>query len=203
MKCIVGLGNPGSKYEFTRHNIGFLFVDSCLRKFGANTAEKLEHKAFTQWAEIGPARTKTLFVKPQTFMNESGLSVGPIVHFYKFAPEDVLVVYDELDLHPFVMRLKKGGGTGGHNGLKSLEASLSPEERNYFRLRLGIGHPQRLPEEFQSRQTPRNVVDYVLGRYTQDDLQVWESKFRDGHWAVEHFVAGSVHLAMNQLNQKG
>ena len=135
MLLIVGLGNPGSQYSKNRHNIGFMAVDEIVRRhgFGAFRAkfqgELAEGKINTQ---------KVLALKPMTFMNESGRSVAQAVKFYKIAPEDVIVLHDELDLAAGKLRVKSGGGHGGHNGLRSIHAQIGPD---YRRIRLGIGHP--------------------------------------------------------------
>ena len=135
MLLIVGLGNPGSQYSKNRHNIGFMAVDEIVRRhgFGAFRAkfqgELAEGKVGTQ---------KVLALKPMTFMNESGRSVAQAVKFYKIAPEDVIILHDELDLAAGKLRVKSGGGHGGHNGLRSIHAQIGPD---YRRIRLGIGHP--------------------------------------------------------------
>ena len=135
MLLIVGLGTPGSQYSKNRHNIGFMAVDEIVRRhgFGAFRAkfqgELAEGKINTQ---------KVLALKPMTFMNESGRSVAQAVKFYKIAPEDVIVLHDELDLAAGKLRVKSGGGHGGHNGLRSIHAQIGPD---YRRIRLGIGHP--------------------------------------------------------------
>ena len=135
MLLIVGLGNPGSQYSKNRHNIGFMAVDEIVRRhgFGAFRAkfqgELAEGKVGTQ---------KVLALKPMTFMNESGRSVAQAVKFYKIAPEDFIVLHDELDLAAGKLRVKSGGGHGGHNGLRSIHAQIGPD---YRRIRLGIGHP--------------------------------------------------------------
>lgn len=138
MRVIVGLGNPGSKYAFNRHNIGFLAVDEIHR----------QNSGFGPWRNRFQAETsegtldgeKVLLVKPTTYMNESGRSVGEIIRFFKLSPDDVLVIYDEIDLPPAKFRMKSGGGHGGHNGLRSVSAHVGD---TYHRLRLGVGHPGR------------------------------------------------------------
>ncbi|MCT8266207.1 aminoacyl-tRNA hydrolase [Afifella sp. JA880] len=135
MLLIVGLGNPGRRYAHHRHNIGFMAVDEIHR-----------HHRFSNWrarfqgeaAEGQIGDEKVVIVKPATFMNESGRSAGDAMRFYKLKPEDVLVIHDDLDLAPGKLRLKTGGGHGGHNGLKSLDAHIG---KSYRRMRIGIGHP--------------------------------------------------------------
>ncbi len=153
MKIIVGLGNPGPKYAGNRHNIGFMAVDALHRRhaFGPWT-----RKFKGEIAEGELAGEKILLVKPQTYMNVSGESVGEAMRFYKLTPADIIAVYDELDLAPGRARLKIGGGHGGHNGIKSLDAHCG---KDYRRLRLGIGHPG----------AKELVNGHVLGDFAKSD----------------------------------
>jgi PTH1 family peptidyl-tRNA hydrolase len=135
MLIIAGLGNPGGKYAGNRHNVGFMAVDAIHRRHSFSPWSK---KFRAEIAEGEIAGEKVLLIKPQTFMNLSGESVGEAMRFYKLQPADLVAIYDELDLPPGKARLKTGGGNGGHNGIKSLDAHCG---REYRRLRLGIGHP--------------------------------------------------------------
>ncbi|MGR9498099.1 aminoacyl-tRNA hydrolase [Rhizobium leguminosarum] len=135
MLIIAGLGNPGGKYAGNRHNVGFMAVDAIHRRHSFSPWSK---KFRAEIAEGEIAGEKVLLIKPQTFMNLSGESVGEAMRFYKLQPADLVAIYDELDLPPGKARLKTGGGHGGHNGIKSLDAHCG---REYRRLRLGIGHP--------------------------------------------------------------
>ncbi|MCY1668225.1 aminoacyl-tRNA hydrolase [Rhizobium sp. SL86] len=135
MLIIAGLGNPGGKYAGNRHNIGFMAVDAIQRKPGFSPWSK-KFKAEISEGEL--AGEKVLLMKPQTFMNLSGEAVGEAMRFYKLGPQNIVAIYDELDLPPAKARIKVGGGHGGHNGVKSLDAHCGKE---YRRLRLGIGHP--------------------------------------------------------------
>jgi PTH1 family peptidyl-tRNA hydrolase len=153
-KLIVGLGNPGSKHEKDRHNAGFWVVDELAQKYGGSWQE--ESKFFGAIAKIKLDGTDCLLVKPHTFMNRSGQSVSSICRFNKINAKDILVIHDELDLKPGVARLKWSGGLGGHNGLKDISAHLSTND--YWRLRIGIGHPRDGAEEKKSA----DVADYVL-----------------------------------------
>ncbi len=154
MKLIVGLGNPGAKYAGNRHNIGFMAVDEIHRS----------HSGFQPWrarfqGQVSEGRLgseKVLLLKPGTYMNESGRSVGEAMRFFKLEPEDIVVLYDELDLPPSKFRMKKGGGHGGHNGLRSISAHIGAD---YRRLRLGIGHPG----------DKKLVTNYVLGDFAKAD----------------------------------
>ncbi len=156
MKIIVGLGNPGSQYAGNRHNIGFMAVDALSRRhaFGPWTRK---FKAEISEGEL--AGEKVLLIKPQTYMNLSGESVGEAMRFYKLSPADLTAIYDELDLAPGRARLKVGGGHGGHNGIKSLDAHCG---KDYRRLRLGIGHPG----------AKELVNNHVLGDFAKSDA-VW------------------------------
>ena len=142
---IAGLGNPGREYEQTRHNIGFLVVDRLAAQFGS-TWEKS-----TKWGAILAKCGQVILVKPMTYMNRSGLSIRQLSEFYKIKPEDILVAHDELDLPVGTVRLKQGGGHGGHNGLRDTIAHIG---ETFWRMRLGIGHPGNKAE----------VIDYVLTR---------------------------------------
>lgn len=137
IQMIVGLGNPGSKYENTRHNAGFWFADELCRDLNGQFAH--EAKFHGDLARLHYRGADRRILKPQTFMNLSGKSVGALANFYKIAPEHILVVHDELDLPPGKMKLKQGGGHGGHNGLKDIQAQLGSAD--FWRLRIGIGHP--------------------------------------------------------------
>lgn len=149
LRLVVGLGNPGADYADTRHNAGFWFVDRLAAQLRANLAA--EGKFFGEVARAG----NVWLLKPATFMNRSGQAVAALAHFYKIEPTEILVVHDELDLPPGGIRLKQGGGNGGHNGLKDIQARLSTPD--FWRLRLGIGHPRTL-------HLNQEVVDFVLHR---------------------------------------
>ena len=156
---VVGLGNPGSRYENNRHNIGFMAVDDIVRRHRFSAWRKKFDGVFCE-AVIGDAKIYAL--KPQTFMNLSGNAVQALAAFYKIRPENIIVFYDELDLVPGKLRVRQGGGANGHNGLKSIDAHLG---QNYWRVRLGIGRP---PEKEQ-------VTAYVLGDFAKADA-LWLDK---------------------------
>ncbi|MDD3267035.1 MAG: aminoacyl-tRNA hydrolase [Burkholderiales bacterium] len=154
IKLIVGLGNPGREYEDTRHNAGFWFVEEFTRKLGANFS--LESKYFGYVAKAKFAGSDIWLLKPQTYMNLSGKSVQSLASFYKITPEEILVVHDELDFKPGTTKMKQGGGNGGHNGLKDIDRVIG---KNYWRLRIGIGHPGDAAK----------VAGFVLNRPTIDE----------------------------------
>ncbi len=138
MWLFVGLGNPGAKYEKNRHNIGFMAVEAMAD--GAYNFPPFKTSKFkAEITEKNIDGTKVILMKPQTYMNESGQSVGAVARFYKISPENIVVLHDELDLKAGKLRIKKGGGNAGHNGLKSIQAHLSTPD--FWRIRMGIGHP--------------------------------------------------------------
>lgn len=154
MQLWVGLGNPGAQYALHRHNVGFMAVDTIAEVHGFEPWKK----AFQGWASAGRIGSqKILLLKPATFMNESGRSVGEAMRFYKCETGDVTVFHDELDLAPFKVKVKIGGGTAGHNGLRSTEAHIG---NAYRRVRLGIGHPGHKDR----------VTGHVLGNYAKAEM---------------------------------
>lgn len=163
MFVLVGLGNPGEKYAFNRHNIGFMAVDACARAYHFPPF-KIKFSAAVSEGTIGSHRV--ILCKPLTYMNLSGQPVGDLIRFYKISPANVYVVHDDLDLEPGQVKVKIGGGNGGHNGLKSLDQHIGKE---YWRVRLGIGHPGR------SSAHKDRVTDYVLGNFSKQDEE-WLTK---------------------------
>lgn len=159
MYLIVGLGNPGTQYRFNRHNIGFLAVDSLHGTYGATAFQK--NKWNGQMAEGQIAGNKVIFLKPQTYMNLSGPAVSGVANFYKIPLSKIIVIHDDLDLAPGDVRIKNGGGHGGHNGLKSLDAHMG---KDYWRLRIGIGHPG----------IKDMVSGYVLSNFSPQELSVFD-----------------------------
>jgi PTH1 family peptidyl-tRNA hydrolase len=157
MKLIVGLGNPGSKYEKNRHNIGFLAVDYLIKEFNAS---KLSSKFKGELYKSD----EYLFLKPTTYMNLSGESVRLVKDFYKVENDDIIVIHDDIDLKLGALRFKKGGGSGGHNGLKSLDANIG---NDYWRVRIGVGRPER----------KEMVVSYVLSDFEDEELECLEKLF--------------------------
>jgi PTH1 family peptidyl-tRNA hydrolase len=149
LRIIVGLGNPGPEHQITRHNVGFWFVDLLARRHGGEFRDYRKYSGET--ARVAIDGQELILLKPTTYMNRSGLSVRQISDFYKIAPDEILVAHDELDLPVGSVRLKNGGGHGGHNGLRDTIAHIG---ENFWRLRLGIGHPGNKAE----------VIDYVLTR---------------------------------------
>ena len=157
MFLIVGLGNPGAEYAGTRHNVGFMAADSLYQKFNfAPFRDKFDGEI----AEGKIGGEKVYLLKPQTYMNLSGNSVVKAAHFYKILPENIIVIHDDMDLPVGKVKAKIGGSAGGHNGIKSIDAAISP---NYNRIRIGVGHPQTGGEA---------VVNHVLSRFGKADEDV-------------------------------
>ena len=182
MKAIVGLGNPGTEYAGTRHNVGFDVVDELARRWGAKL------KKWKTTADLAVVKERqVLLVEPRTFMNESGQAVSAIMAFYKIQPEDVLVIIDEIQLPLGKLRLRRSGSAGGHNGLKSVIAHVGQE---FPRLRIGVerGHPESMLRHHVLSKFPpseRDVVARAVGRAAD---------------AVETFVSDGVQVAMNRFN---
>jgi len=183
---IVGLGNPGSPYARTRHNVGFWLLDQ-LAASGADLRVESKFQAEVGTLKFGGRRVALL--KPTTYMNLSGQAVGAYARYYKIQPAAILVVHDELDLAPGTVRLKRGGGHGGHNGLRDITAQIGAE---FLRLRLGIGHPGSADK----------VVEYVLGNPPTDDRLAIEDAIGRGLLVMPEIVAGQTDKIMNQLNRR-
>ncbi len=163
MWLLVGLGNPGAKYENNRHNIGFMAVDAIAREYSIGP---FKAKYQGQLAEGRIGDQKVALLKPETYMNESGRSVGAAAKFYKIAPDHIIAFHDELDLAPAKIRVKTGGGNAGHNGLRSMDAHLGTPD--YMRVRLGIGHPG----------DKDRVHSYVLGDFSKPE-KIWLEPYLD------------------------
>lgn len=189
MKLIVGLGNPGAKYEVTRHNIGWLALDYLIDEWKAQGPKTQEQAAVWKAKVVGE---DVLIVKPMTFMNLSGRSVAPLARFYKCEPSDIIVLQDEVELSPQMIRVKTGGGAAGHNGLKSIDELLGSNE--YHRIRLGVGHSRDINPKM-------DLADYVLARFKQEELEGWEDVFKNVQKAIELIIQGNILKAMNDYNR--
>ena len=189
MLILVGLGNPGPKYEHNRHNIGFKAVDAIARRWRVSP-ERSKFQSLVSEGTIetpaGPVRA--LLMKPQTFMNVSGRAVGAMSQFYKIFPENILVVHDELDLPPGSAKLKLGGGHGGHNGLKDIIAHLGT--RDFWRLRIGIGHPGERSE----------VSNYVLNAPRREEFELIVHAMQRAQEVAPLIVEGKLEAAMLKLH---
>lgn len=188
IRLIVGLGNPGREYESTRHNAGFWWVDAVAA--GKSAGFKPEKKFHGLAARIMVNNREIWLLKPETFMNLSGRAISALAGFYKIAPDEILVVHDELDLPPGTVRLKKGGGHGGHNGLKDTIAQLGTPD--FWRLRLGIGHPG-------DRDA---VVNFVLNVPQRAEQALIDAAVDASLAALPQLLAGDFSAAMIKLHTK-
>src|SRR5215469_3790548 len=174
VRLLVGLGNPGVRYARNRHNIGFMAVDAVAGRHEF-PGFRSRFKGELTDAPIGGERV--LLLKPQTYMNASGESVGDAARFFKILPDDIVVIHDEIDLRPGKLRVKRGGGNAGHNGLRSIDACLGPD---YWRVRIGVGHPGI--KEF--------VQPYVLQNFPSEEVTLWVAPLLDA-------VAGTIGLLLS------
>lgn len=186
IRLIVGLGNPGPEYEQTRHNAGFWVVDNL-----AGNALSRESRFNALAAKVRIAAQEVWLLEPQTYMNRSGQSVGAIARFYKIAPDEILVVHDELDLPPGSAKIKKGGSSGGHNGLKDITAALGTQD--YWRLRIGIGHPR-------SMNLQQQVVDFVLHRPRKEEQELINGAIEKSLDVIPMLCEGRFEAAMMKLH---
>jgi PTH1 family peptidyl-tRNA hydrolase len=184
---VVGLGNPGPRYDRTRHNAGFWFVDAVAARWGGAFREEGRHRA-----ELARVRVDDLdlrLMKPQTFMNRSGQAVCPYVAYFRIPVERVLVVHDDIDLPPGTVRLKRGGGHGGHNGLRSLVSCM---DKGFWRLRLGVGHPGHRDA----------VVDYVLSTPRPEEREAIEEAMARALSVFPELLRGRASKVMQELHTK-
>ncbi|MBI1892438.1 MAG: aminoacyl-tRNA hydrolase [Burkholderiales bacterium] len=189
IRLIVGLGNPGPEYEQTRHNAGFWLVDNLASPITLSREARFNALA----AKTRIAGQEVWLLEPQTFMNRSGLSVGALARFFKIAADEILVAHDELDLPPGAAKIKKGGSSGGHNGLKDITAALGTQD--YWRLRIGIGHPR----EMNLKQA---VVDYVLHRPRREEQALIDEALAKSLSVIPLLCEGKFDVAMMQLHTK-
>lgn len=185
IKLFVGLGNPGEQYVDTRHNVGFWWIDF----IGQNHKLSLKNSKkyfgeFSKHNEDG----EVFFLKPSTFMNDSGKSVQALAKFYKIEPEEILVIHDELDIQPGTAKLKLGGGHGGHNGLKSIQTCLG--SNNFWRLRIGVGHPG----------DKSKVIGYVLNKPSKIEMQLIQESIINSYKVFSYIMLGQFEKAMLNLH---
>ena len=188
IRLLVGLGNPGPEYVATRHNAGFWFVDEVARKFGATMVP--ERGYFGLLARVNRTDGPVWLLEPMTFMNLSGKSVAALARFFKIEPADILVAHDELDLLPGHVKLKFGGGHAGHNGLKDIQSQLGGGD--YWRLRLGIGHPGVKAE----------VVDYVLRKPPASEREEIGKGIERALGALDLLLAGNMEDALMKVHAR-
>jgi peptidyl-tRNA hydrolase, PTH1 family len=188
IRLLVGLGNPGPEYDATRHNAGFWWVDEVARKLGATLLPDRSYHGLV--ARVNRSDGPVWLLQPQTYMNLSGKSVAALARFFKIAPEEVLVVHDELDLMPGQMKLKLGGSHAGHNGLKDIHAQLGSPD--YWRLRLGIGHPGVKAE----------VINYVLRKPPLAERELIDKAIDRSLESLDLVLAGDMEKAMMKIHAK-
>ena len=187
IKLIIGLGNPGGKYSKTRHNAGFWFVDALASRYQGRFGHETRFSGDV--AKILVDNRPVWLLKPVTFMNRSGLALRQLMHFYKIGIDELLVAHDDLDLEPGVCKLKKAGGHGGHNGLRDIFSHVG---KDFWRLRIGIGHPGHRDQ----------VVDYVLKAPRREDDTLIRQSIDDAAVLVPLIVAGEFEKAMHQLHSR-
>ncbi|MEI8265590.1 MAG: aminoacyl-tRNA hydrolase [Betaproteobacteria bacterium] len=188
IKLLVGLGNPGPEYEATRHNAGFWWIDGAARQLGARLSA--DRASFGLVGRVNRPAGPVWLLQPQTYMNLSGKSVAALARFFKIAPQEILVVHDELDLLPGQMKLKAGGGHAGHNGLRDVHAQLGSAD--YWRLRLGIGHPGDKAE----------VAGYVLRKPPASEREAIERSIEESLKHLDLMLDGAMPQAVMKLHAK-
>ena len=185
MKLIAGLGNPGAKYDRTKHNTGFMALDHYLKEKGLTLDRDKFEGLYSKQKINGEG---VILLEPQTYMNESGRSVAQIAKFFKIAPEDILIIHDDMDMPIAKIRIRAGGKSGGHNGIKSIIADLGTEKFN--RLKIGIRHPQK-----------QSVVSWVLTPFDADQQKAMDQAFATSAKIIDDFIAGkSAQYLMNKYN---
>lgn len=186
IQLIVGLGNPGAEYQDTRHNAGFWFVDDLARRYCCDL--RPESRFFGEAGRATIEKQNVRLLKPTTYMNRSGRAVSALVNFFRIPVESVLVVHDEIDLPPGTARLKKGGGHGGHNGLRDIIAALG--SREFYRLRLGVGHPGNRDD----------VVDFVLRKPMREERQLIDDSIAQAFRVLPDVLGDRIQRAMTALH---
>lgn len=213
MKLIVGLGNPGEKYEKTRHNLGFMVVEKFLKDIAPiektvwSDEKKLKSDiAVVDWHGKESTQERLILAKPKTYMNNSGMAVRLIADFYKIFPSDIWIVYDDLDLPVGSMKIRFGGAAGGHHGVESILAHVGTDQFWRFRFGIGLphGHRQEAEEkaQMQSRRFVGNVEDYVLGTFATQDRNKVREMITSGAEALEVALEKGLEKAQNRFNTK-
>ncbi|MGP3255378.1 aminoacyl-tRNA hydrolase [Lactobacillus gasseri] len=185
MKLIAGLGNPGKKYDQTKHNTGFMALDHYLSK---NNLDLDKDKFEGLWTKQKVNGEDVIFLEPQTFMNDSGKSIAQVANFFNIAPEDILVIHDDMDMPIGKIRIRANGKSGGHNGIKSIMACLGTN--NFNRLKIGIRHPQK-----------ESVVSWVLSPFNDEQQKLMDAAFEVSENIINDFIKGkNAQYLMNQYN---
>lgn len=184
---LVGLGNVGKEYDGTRHNVGFMAIDHIAKKLGIKI-DRVKFNAYTAEGSLGGRRV--LFMKPTTFMNRSGVAIAEAASFYKIPPENILVLCDEISFEPGLFRIRRKGSAGGHNGLKSVIASLGSEE--FPRIKIGVG---------QKPSPDYDLVNWVLGRFGKEAVLALEERMDDIYASAELILSDRCEEAMNKFSK--
>ncbi|MBS4537594.1 aminoacyl-tRNA hydrolase [Clostridium sp. D2Q-11] len=185
MYAVIGLGNPGKKYNYTKHNVGFDAID-CLAQRNNVKVIKIKHQAI--YGEFNLSGEKVILVKPQTYMNNSGVSVKSLVEYYKIPIKNIIVLYDDIDIDIGSLRIRKKGSAGSHNGMRSIIYHLKDD--NFPRVRIGIGKPQE----------NRDLVDHVLGGFNKEDREKVDDIILKAAKSVEEIIKTDIDKAMNMYN---
>jgi PTH1 family peptidyl-tRNA hydrolase len=222
MKLIIGLGNPGEKYEKTRHNMGFMAIDKFFKQFSKGEAvwdnntkfkseiaqiewqKQLNHKQKTlnenKKGMVGKNLEKAILVRPQTFMNNSGLATKLISSFYKIKPEDIWIIHDDIDLPTGALKIRFGGASAGHRGIGSIIASLGTDK--FFRFRMGVGHPINRLKTGKQKTKIGNVDTYVLAGFDKGEMGKERELIKRTMKALEEALENGLQSAMNRFNSK-
>jgi len=188
-RLVVGLGNTGARYSGTRHNAGFWYVDGLAERFGETF--RADRKAYGELARVAAGGRDVRLLKPTMLMNRSGQAVAAVANFHKIPPDAILVAHDDLDLSPGTVRVKFGGGHGGHNGLRDIAAKVGTAQ--FWRLRIGVGHPGHRD----------GVIDYVLTKPSPEDRRAIDDAVERALDETDHLIAdGDLEAAMNTLHTK-
>lgn len=205
MKLIVGLGNPGDKYEKTRHNLGFLALEQFLKDFEPLSKTVWEKStkfkadiAHIEWQPISGKLEKVVLVKPATYMNNSGMAVSLLSKFYKIIPDDIFVIHDELDLPIGSMKIRFGGASAGHNGVGSVMESLGTDK--FWRMRLGIGEEKVI--EKMAKHKIKNTEDFVLSNFSGKERSKLKHLLKNASEALQEILEKGTDSAMNRFNTR-
>lgn len=191
IRLIVGLGNIGADYVDTRHNAGFAFVDLIANQYRGSFS--FNKKLLGSLAKVSIDGVEVLLLKPSTLMNLSGLSVSATMNYFKISAKELMIVHDELDLLPGIIKLKDAGGLAGHNGLKSIASQIGTQD--FLRLRIGIGHPRQ-------KNLAQDVADYVLSKPSSEDFKLIQESMGRALSLVPEIIDGNLAFAASQLNEK-
>ncbi len=204
MKLIIGLGNPGDKYESTRHNVGFLIVDHLLKDLEPvkdshwSKEDKVKSQIYSlEYEARGKEAERVILAKPETFMNNSGMAVSLLANYYKVEPDDIWIIHDELDLPLGSMKIRLGGSAAGHHGLESIIESLGTDK--FWRFRMGIGQTKGHDE---ASKNPFNATEFVLKPFSGSDKSKARAMFKRGSKSLQTALEKGIESSQNQFNTK-